>query len=144
MVDVLGNGRFFVFVFGILIILVLGSKFTSDDAITWLQIIYIFIFWVVVNFGYDFILKKLNPDSTSWIFSKMKLGDWKFSLFLLLMSGFWTSFNQIFYTLNVYIEDFIDTGDLMSSALSFMDIIGLGRYAQNFQDLDGYPWANKS
>ena len=64
----------------------------------------------------------------------MKLGDWKFGLFLLLMSGFWTSFNQIFYTLNLYIQDFVDTGDLMSSAISFMGVIGLGQYIQNFQD----------
>lgn len=134
MVDVLGNGRFFVLVFGMLVILVMGSKFTADGAITWLQIIFIFISWVGLNFGYDFILKRLNPDSDSWILKKMKLGDWKFSLFLLLMSGFWTSFNQIFYTLNVYIVDFVDTGDLMSSAISFMGVIGLGQYAQNFQD----------
>ena len=41
MVEVLGNGRFFLFVFGLLIILVLGSKFTADDTFTWAEIIWI-------------------------------------------------------------------------------------------------------
>ncbi len=64
----------------------------------------------------------------------MKLGDWKFGLFLLLMSGFWTSFNQIFYTLNLYIQDFVDTSDLMSFATGFMSLVGLGGYIQGFKD----------
>jgi dipeptide/tripeptide permease len=55
------------------------------------------------------------------------------------MSGFWTSFNQIFYTLNVYIEDFVDTGDLMNSAVGLMGTIGLGNYVQDFKDLMVIP-----
>jgi len=35
MVEVLGNGRFFLFVFGFLVVLVLGSKYTSTGVITW-------------------------------------------------------------------------------------------------------------
>jgi dipeptide/tripeptide permease len=139
MVDVLGNGRFFVFVFGILVILVMGSKFTADGTITWLQIVLISIIWIAINFGYDLLLKKNSNENTIWVFKRMKLGDWKFSLFLLLMSGFWTSFNQIFYTLNLYIEDFVDTGDLMSSAIAFMGLIGLDSYIQGFQDLMVIP-----
>ncbi len=135
MVDVLGNGRFFVFVFGMLFILVMGSKFTSDGTFSWLQIILISAGWTALNFGYDLILRLSQTEGKSWLAQRMKLGDWKFSLFLLLMSGFWTSFNQIFYTLNVYIEDFVDTGDLMSSIIALMGTVGLGNYIQGFQDL---------
>jgi len=39
----------------------------------------------------------------------MYCSNWRFALFLLIMSGFWTSFNQIFYTMPEYIRDFADT-----------------------------------
>ena len=35
MVEVLGNARFFLFFFGLLILLVIGSKFTADNTLTW-------------------------------------------------------------------------------------------------------------
>jgi proton-dependent oligopeptide transporter, POT family len=126
MVEVLGNGRFFLFVFGLLVILVIGSKFTADNTVTWNQIFYISIGWIVINFIYDFILRKFsNNELRNWFVSPMKLGDWKFGLFLLLMSGFWTSFNQIFYTLPLYIRDFVDTSDLMHTTQSIFAFIGL-------------------
>ncbi len=126
MVEVLGNGRFFLFIFGLLVILVMGSKFTSDNTVTWAQIIYISIGWVVANVIYDLILRKSNiGNKSAWITTQMKLGDWKFGLFLLLMSGFWTSFNQIFYTLPLYIRDFVDTSDLMIATKSFFNFFGL-------------------
>lgn len=133
MVEVLGNGRFFLFVFGLLIILVLGSKFTADNTLTWAEIIWITLFWVLFNLFLDVILRFSKNDKRIWILQPMKLGDWKFGLFLLLMSGFWTSFNQIFYTLNLYIQDFVDTSDLMTASISVMSFIGLGSYIEGFQ-----------
>ncbi|TFH01377.1 MAG: MFS transporter, partial [Calditrichales bacterium] len=38
MVEVLGNGRFFLFVFGLLFVLVLGSKYTASGFISWADI----------------------------------------------------------------------------------------------------------
>ncbi|MCB9209777.1 MAG: MFS transporter [Ignavibacteriales bacterium] len=134
MVEVLGNGRFFLFVFGLLVILVMGSKFTADNTFTWAQIVWITLFWTLSNLGIDFFLRKNKNSDKLWLLHPMKLGDWKFGLFLLLMSGFWTSFNQIFYTLNLYIQDFVDTSDLMSASVGFMNIVGLGNYIQGFKD----------
>ncbi len=126
MVEVLGNGRFFLFVFGLLSILVMGSKFTADGTITWNQIIFISAGWIIVNFIYDFILKKsIKEENPGWFIEPMKLGDWKFGLFLLLMSGFWTSFNQIFYTLPLYIRDFVDTSDLMQTTQTLFNFFGV-------------------
>jgi len=134
MVEVLGNGRFFLFVFGLLVILVMGSKFTADNTFTWLQIILMTLTWSAVNLGIDLFLRKNQTEGSFWLFKPMKLGDWKFGLFLLLMSGFWTSFNQIFYTLNLYIQDFVDTSDLMAASTAFMSLIGLGGYIQGFKE----------
>jgi dipeptide/tripeptide permease len=44
-----------------------------------------------------------------FLFRRMHCSNWRFALFLLIMSGFWTSFNQIFYTMPEYIRDFVDT-----------------------------------
>ncbi len=129
MVEVLGNGRFFLFVFMMLTILVIGSKYTANGYISWAQIIYIIIGWLFFNFIYDFILKRgAQKEGTPWWRVPMKLGDWRFGLFLLLMSGFWTSFNQIFYTLPLYIRDFTDTSDLMNGLTGLMSTIGLGGF----------------
>jgi POT family proton-dependent oligopeptide transporter len=126
MVEVLGNGRFFLFVFGLLVVLVMGSKFTSDGSFTWMEIIYVVIGWTALNFIYDFFLKKSGgTEKISWLATAMKLGDWRFGLFLLLMSGFWTSFNQIFYTLPLYIRDFTDTTDIMNAFTGVMSLVGL-------------------
>jgi dipeptide/tripeptide permease len=134
MVEVLGNGRFFLFVFGLLLILVMGSKFTADATLTWADIIWVTVIWTIINLGLDYLLRKNKNVERIWLLQPMKLGDWKFGLFLLLMSGFWTSFNQIFYTLNLYIQDFVDTSDLMSFATGFMSTVGLGSYIQGFKD----------
>ncbi len=134
LVEVLGNGRFFLFIFGLLVVLVMGSKFTSDGTFTWTQIILFCIAWFILNFGFDILIRKNPLSSAPWYLQPMKIGDWRFALFLLLMSGFWTSFNQIFYTLPVYIEDFVDTTDLMSFLTSSMSAIGLGGYVQGFKD----------
>ncbi len=129
MVEVLGNARFFVLVFGLLVILVLGSKFTSTEVITWTEITIISFAWIAINFIYDLILRKNNSENRSWFTSPMELADWRFALFLLLMSGFWTAFNQIFYTLPLYIRDFTDTSDLFFFLQSTLEGIGLDSWA---------------
>jgi len=134
MVKVLGNERFFLFVFVILFVLVLGSKYTASGFITWTGIILILLAWVFINIFYDLFLKKTGRKHPSWLTTPMKLGDWRFGLFLLLMSGFWTSFNQIFYTLPLYIRDFVDTTDLMNASVSVLNTIGLSGAVESFKN----------
>lgn len=129
MVEVLGNGRFFLFVFGLLAFLVLGSKYTSDGSFTWTHIWMIAGAWVALNFVYDYILKNAGGGGQNWLLQPMRLGDWRFGLFLLIMSGFWTCFNQLFYTLPLHIRDFVDTTDVLSGFTSFLNAIGLTSWA---------------
>jgi POT family proton-dependent oligopeptide transporter len=130
MVEVLGNGRFFLFIFGLLTVLVIGSKFTSDGSFTWTHILLFVTIWVIGNLGYDLILRSRKSDSPSWFLQPMKLGDWRFGLFLLIMSGFWTCFNQLFYTLPLYIRDFVDTSDLMNGFTGLLGGLGLTSAAE--------------
>jgi len=135
MIEVLGNGRFFLFIFGLLVVLVLGSKYTSTGLITWTGITLIGIIWFILNILYDFLLRNISIRKTSlWYLQPMRLGDWRFGLFLLLMSGFWTSFNQIFYTLPLHIRDFVDTADLMQSSISLFNFIGLSSLIDGFKN----------
>jgi proton-dependent oligopeptide transporter, POT family len=139
MVKVLGNGRFFLFVFVLLFVLVLGSKYTSSGFITWTHIIFISIGWFFVNFLYDMLLKKSSQSSSLWLLQPMRLGDWRFGLFLLLMSGFLTAFNQIFYTLPLYIRDFVNTSDLLSAITGFFHFFGLGNAASAIENSMAVP-----
>lgn len=131
MVEVLGNGRFFLLVFVLLFVLVLGSKYTANGFVSWGQITAISIIWLLLNIVFDFFLRGRN--FRPWYLQPMKLGDWRFGLFLLLMSGFWTSFNQIFYTLPLHIRDFVDTADLMAFSVSILHSLGLEGFAASFQ-----------
>jgi dipeptide/tripeptide permease len=45
----------------------------------------------------------------------MRIGEGRYLLFLVLMAGFWVSFNQIFMTLPEYIRDYVDTSDLIAT-----------------------------
>lgn len=134
MVEVLGNGRFFLYVFGLLLLLVIGSKYTATGAISWTGIILITLLWTGLNLIYDLILRKSKIVSDSWFLLPMKLGDWRFGLFLLLMSGFWTSFNQIFYTLPLHIRDFVDTSDLFNLFQTILSGIGLTGVSESLNE----------
>ena len=58
------------------------------------------------------ILKILNNIWTA-------LKDWKFLIFLLIIAGFWTMFMQLFFTLPVFIEQWVDTSILFNAVDSF-------------------------
>jgi len=115
MVEVLGNGRFFLMIFVLLFICVLGSKWLSTNSmLSWAGA------WIGFNLLIDLILKFSGQNRF-----RMRPGNTRFLLFLLLLSSFWISFNQIFITLPEYIRDFCDTRSMMDSIVQFFRSIGL-------------------
>lgn len=52
------------------------------------------------------------------------LSDWKFLTFLIILVGFWTMYMQLFFTLPVYITQWIDTSDLYNASPLIANIIG--------------------
>jgi len=118
LVEVLGNVRFFITVFVVLIALQLASF--GFSWFTWRQCRYFIPIWLVLNFIYDVALPAGSGDPRSaaskgrmFLAKRMHCSNWRFALFLFIMSGFWTSFNQIFYTMPEYIRDFVDTRPLI-------------------------------
>jgi len=113
MIAVVGNGRFFLLVAGLLFLLVMGSKWLAPG-------VYLPVAagWIFGNLAWDFAVTRLRrPAETPgpWFLDRMRVGESRYLVFLLLMSFFWTSFNQIFMTLPEYIRDYADTGDLIRS-----------------------------
>jgi dipeptide/tripeptide permease len=113
MVEVVGNLRFFTTVFGSLLIMVMGSKWIS-----WPDWFFIGLGWIGFNFVLDLTFRAVLPrwrDRPRFTSPVSMVGDVRYMIFLLLMAGFWTSFNQLFITVPEYIRDYTDTGDLVRS-----------------------------
>ena len=120
-VEVLGNLRFFITVFVGLIALMVANQ-----GVTWFSWRRCLVFvpvWVAANLLYDRLLpagsgRPVSPggERRNPLLKRMVCSNWRFALFLLILSGFWTSFNQIFITLPEYIRDFTQTRPLVSAA----------------------------
>ncbi len=125
LVEVLGNLRFFITV-GTVIVGLMVASYLDSVGTSWFDWRYcgaILSGWVVLNILYDLLLPEGSGDPKSpasrgrvFLFKKMHCSNWRFALFLLIMSGFWTSFNQIFYTMPGYIRDFTETRPLIDFA----------------------------
>ncbi len=111
-VALVGNLRFFLLVLSCLLLLVLGAKWISF----WTLLI-AFVVLIGGNLLYDGVLKVAGTARAGGGFFRepLRVGEGRFLIFLLLMSGFWTSFNQIFMTLPEYIRDYADTRDLVNA-----------------------------
>jgi len=121
MVEVLGNVRFFITVFVILFALMFANLRVGPFArFTWTHCLFFVPAWLILNFLWDRLLPKgsglpvsQGGQKRSPLLKRMYCSNWRFAVFLLIMSGFWTSFNQIFYTMPEYIRDFTDTRPLV-------------------------------
>jgi POT family proton-dependent oligopeptide transporter len=112
MIEVVGNGRFFLLISGLLVILVMGSKWWSFALVGWVA-----LGWLLGNLALDVLFRigGRRAGAGSWLLQPMAIGEGRYLLFLVLMAGFWISFNQIFMTLPEYIRDYVDTSDLIAS-----------------------------
>jgi len=120
MVDVLGTGRLFLTVLVCFTFLVVAT----NEWMTWRDSLIVIAVWLVINIGYDLLLRNSSIHYGSWLTTPMRIGNWRFVLFLVILSGFWTAFNQIFFTMPEYIRDFVDTTDLLYSMRSVASAVG--------------------
>jgi dipeptide/tripeptide permease len=110
MIEVVGNLRFFILVAGVLVVLVMGSKWLD-----WRVYIPLAVGWIVLNFALDALWRLTSLEGRNVFTETMRVGEGRYLVFLVLMSFFWISFNQIFMTLPEYIRDYVNTGDLIRS-----------------------------
>ena len=129
-VEVLGNLRFFITVFVVLIALMLANQ--GFHWFSWWPHCVLFVpAWIILNFIWDLAMPAGSGRPTSnqgqargFLFKRMHCSNWRFALFLLIMSGFWTSFNQIFLTMPEYIRDFTDTRAMVNLGRRAFDAVG--------------------
>ncbi len=124
MVEVLGNVRFFITVFGVLFALMFANLDVGIfSGFGWRECGIFVGIWLIANFVWDALMPRGSgvPESKGGmkrpsLMRRMYCSNWRFALFLLIMSGFWTSFNQIFYTMPEYIRDFVETRPMIDFA----------------------------
>lgn len=128
-VEVLGNLRFFICVFVVLIALMLANQ--GRPWFNWWHCIYFVPAWIVLNLLWDLVLPagSGNPAHAAskgrpFFAKRMHCSNWRFALFLLIMSGFWTSFNQIFLTMPEYIRDYTETRPMVRAGEKLFAAIG--------------------
>lgn len=125
MMNVLGNLRFFLFVFGLLLLLMLAG----GEWIGWWAFFVGSVIWIVVNLAADALTRpaasRLASQGVEHVFwwGPMRVGDWRFGLYLVILSGFWTEFNQIFLTMPLYIRDYTDTVVIQSGVRTALDAL---------------------
>jgi len=112
-------------------------------AMAWKYVFIVSSIWVALNFILvTFFFKEPTTEAKSGnrrSFAQvlqdavLVLKDWRFVLFLLLFSGFWTVWNQIFLSMPEYIRDFIDTSDLLKTVHIITSALGINTWAEAMQ-----------
>ena len=129
-VEVLGNLRFFITVFVALIALMIANQ--GYAWFQWWPHCAIFVpAWIVLNFVWDLALPKGSgqPALTGGrrrnaLAKRMHCSNWRFALYLLIVSGFWTSYGQLFLSMPEYIRDFADTRPMVTAGRTVFGWLG--------------------
>jgi dipeptide/tripeptide permease len=111
MSQVLGNWRMFLGVMTIFVLLVCGT----NGWLSWTAVGRWLILWIALNLVWDLVVRFGGLTGRSFLAQPIRIGEWRFALFLLVLSGFWTCFNQIFFTMPEYIRDFVKTQDILET-----------------------------
>ena len=117
MQEVLGNSRLALLVVPLLVLLVSfyagiiqSGEVTSMIAAALIVSAIIWDIWAVKT------VRPCNENKNSptpWFKQTMQVGNKAFMVYLLIITGFWVVYLQIFITLPVFIRDFVDTSDLV-------------------------------
>ncbi|MEC4087241.1 MFS transporter [Pseudoalteromonas rubra] len=108
--SVLGNGRFAL----TLLVAVLLLMCSGVEVLSYAQAFSCIGLWLVTNLIWDRIASKVGPSNVSWWAQPMRVSNVRFALYLAIIAGFWTVYNQLFYTLPLFIRDYVDTRDLLN------------------------------
>lgn len=117
--EVLGNARFGLTVLVVLVALMIANL--EYPWFTWIRCAWFVVVWLALNLAWDVLMPagsgRLDyAPRRPWPLQRSYCSNWRFALFLLILSGFWTSFNQIFLTMPEYIRDFTQTRPLIHAA----------------------------
>ncbi|MBD1584734.1 MFS transporter [Pseudoalteromonas sp. S16_S37] len=132
---VLGNARFALLVFvSIALFMAAGVGWVSYG-----QSLLLILLWLGINVLWHLRAKE---HSACWWRQKIRVSNARFAIYLLILSLFWTVYNQLFYTLPLFIRDFADTRDLVNfvalfgqGAVDFFAYVDKGALQQALKEL---------
>ena len=105
--QVLGNARFALSIFPLIVFLMIaGAGWWSYQSAAIAAVVWLVFNWLWNRFALT--------QSATWYKQKIQVSNKPFAVYLLLLTGFWTVYNQLFYTMPLYIRDFVDTADLVA------------------------------
>ncbi|KGJ98687.1 MFS transporter [Thalassotalea sp. ND16A] len=112
---VLGNGRFALLVTP----MILGLMIAGTGAITYQQYLLSAAIWLFCNLLWDKYLTSsvstaAKTTISPWFKTKTQIGNKPFVIYLLILTGFWTMYLQLFVTTPLFIRDFVNTTALVN------------------------------
>ncbi|MBC3874810.1 MFS transporter [Undibacterium flavidum] len=113
--EVLGNGRLALIVVPAIIALMV----TTRMGIAFSSYLLGVAAWLVLNWGWSALIRKSSVPNTSWYYQTVQVGNVPFVLYLLILTGFWVVYFQLFTTLPVFIRDFVDTKDVVHAMQAY-------------------------
>ncbi|WP_462159692.1 MFS transporter [Pseudoalteromonas sp. GB56] len=135
--QVLGNAR-------LALLLAVAIALLMSAGVQWLSYERAFVLmaaWAVANYAWNKVAGGEHKQLPWWQ-QKIKVSNPRFALYLLILTGFWTVYNQLFYTLPLYIRDYVDTRDLLSliglfgeGAVDFFAHVDMSQIKGNVQSL---------
>ncbi|MBB1432937.1 MFS transporter [Pseudoalteromonas sp. SG41-2] len=132
--QVLGNSRFALLLFTCVIILMTAG-------VSWLSYTQAFVLialWLGTNWLWDKSVS--TKQSHNWHLQPVRVSNRNFALYLAILTGFWTVYNQLFYTLPLFIRDYTNTQDLVvllscfgQSTVDFFAFVDSGALSEKIQ-----------
>jgi MFS family permease len=116
MQQVLGNFRLALLVVPLLVLLVAfyaGFIGAQNTLVSLVVLVISSVIWDLAVAKHSTTPTQETSPSLPWYLDKMRIGNKPFMIYLLILTGFWTVYMQIFVTLPVYIRDFVDSSDLV-------------------------------
>ena len=112
--QVLGNGRLAVLVLPLIIAIMIAAK----GVISLMFFLQLSLLWILLNMIWSRFAT--NSAGGHWYQEKIKVGNKNFVTYLLILTGFWTMYLQLFITTPLYIRDFVNTQDLVMMITHFV------------------------
>ncbi|OUL56935.1 MFS transporter [Pseudoalteromonas ulvae] len=105
--QVLGNARLAVVVIPLIIAIMIAAK----GSISFTVFIQLSLIWLLINVIWSRLIK--GSVGGVWYQETIRVGNKNFVTYLLILTGFWTMYLQLFITTPLYIRDFVNTQDLV-------------------------------
>ncbi|WP_430455872.1 MFS transporter [Rheinheimera sp.] len=118
MQSVLGNGRLALLVLPLLLLLMFSPRLPLSPSL----LLAIGLSWLVLNLLWSAWQRFRSASAATaaasdqarpWYRQPIRLGHRPFVVYLLILTGFFTAYMQLFITLPLYLRDYVDTADLV-------------------------------